>query len=106
MGTLGQAFGMEVLTPRIRIFFEALQDLPFEAVEFGAAECVRLELSFPVPARVREYARGYRRKFVPDLSQPAIPEGFMTDEVARQKMAELRRLLGVERLQFADGGVC
>lgn len=77
---------------RIKVFFDALIDLPIEAVEFGLAKVIREWDSnrFPPPAVIRRFAVMWRKP-VPagDLARRALPESTMSHEAACRRMQEI-----------------
>jgi hypothetical protein len=93
MGVFSQAFGVEVSNSRIRIYFEAFNDLSIEAVEDACQRIIKTEMAFPCPAMVRSYANSFRKPAVQNLETPAIPEGFVTPDVARERIQQIYAML-------------
>ena len=95
MAALDAAFTMPASAKRLAVYQQSLADLRIEAIEYGVEQLIRVEVRFPPPAKVREYANTWRCPVVADLSVPAIPERRTVSREALQEAADLcNRLFG------------
>jgi len=75
---------------RIKVFFDALIDLPIEAVEFGLAKVIReWEFNrFPPPAVIRRFAVMWRKPLPSgDLARRALTESTVSREEWERRWA-------------------
>jgi hypothetical protein len=88
MASLGVAFDVVVTAQRQRLYFEALQDLPIDAVEWGAKAAIRELNFFPRAKELRDFAKMAPAKVwngpsFSTLQRAALPEPPMPVEKQR-----------------------
>jgi hypothetical protein len=71
---------MEVSKERKAVYIYSLADMPFEAISYAVKNIIQKEDRFPVVAKIREYARGYRP---PCNRMPVIPESHQVAEFSQ-----------------------